>query len=147
MGLKASLKSTLAGGGAALLLLGAAKAASVNIPGGDLGAALDAYTTQTGVSLIVSDGLTRGVHTNGVRGEMTPDEALSRILSGTGFGLRRRSMHKLTTMRYSQVVKRARRASKSPARCHMRTIASCAISSAACRSGAMRAARRNASGP
>jgi iron complex outermembrane receptor protein len=63
----------------------AAFAEVFNVPSGDLEAALDAYTTQTGVALIVSDEAVKGIHTKGAKGELSPEAALSHILSGTGF--------------------------------------------------------------
>ncbi len=48
-------------------------------------AALNAYSKQAGVPLIVSADMVRGATTKGVAGNLPPQEALSRILSGTGF--------------------------------------------------------------
>ena len=62
-----------------------ALAASFNIPGGTLAEALDAYSSQSGVQLAISSRALQGVRTRGVSGEMSSDQALSRILSGTGF--------------------------------------------------------------
>ena len=62
-----------------------ARADDFNIPGGDLEAALDAYTRTTGVELIVSDQAVHGVHTRGVKGDLSPDAALSHLLAGTHF--------------------------------------------------------------
>ena len=60
-------------------------AKNFNIPGGDLAAALDAYTQQTGISLIVSGEALKGARTNGVKGDMSDESALLRVLKGTGF--------------------------------------------------------------
>jgi len=79
------LKAALAGGVSAAALSGAAFAANFNIPGGDLEAALNAYASQAGVQLIVSDEAVKGTHTRGAQGELTASAALSRILDGTGF--------------------------------------------------------------
>jgi len=68
-----------------------AQAENFRIPGGDLEAALNAYTTQTGVALIVSNDAVRGVRSKGATGDMQPGDALSRILSGTGFVAQRHS--------------------------------------------------------
>jgi len=38
-----------------------------NIPGGELDAALDAYSAQSGIVVAISNDAIRGVHTNGVR--------------------------------------------------------------------------------
>jgi outer membrane receptor protein involved in Fe transport len=67
------------------LYASAAGARNFNIPGGDLERALDAYTTQTGVSLIVSDDLVKGIRSNGANGDLSDRDALSKLLSGTGF--------------------------------------------------------------
>jgi iron complex outermembrane receptor protein len=60
-------------------------AANFNVPSGDLDSALDAYSAQSGVRLLVSNVAVRDVHTAGVRGNLSDAEALSRILKGTGF--------------------------------------------------------------
>ncbi|HTO40764.1 MAG TPA: TonB-dependent receptor [Rhizomicrobium sp.] len=75
----------------ALVLAQAAHAQDFNIPGGDLARALNAYTAQTGQSLVVSGDAVRGVTSKGVRGNLPVDDALSRILSGTGFTIQRES--------------------------------------------------------
>src|ERR1700684_1827635 len=56
-----------------------------DIPAGSLNTALDAYSKQTGIPLIVSADMVRGVKTNGVKGNLSPNDALLRILAGTGF--------------------------------------------------------------
>jgi len=82
------LKSLLAGGASAFVLASAAHADQFNIPAGDLATALDVYTRQTGVDLIVAGDAVRGVRTQGAHGDLTADVALARILSGTGFATR-----------------------------------------------------------
>jgi iron complex outermembrane recepter protein len=79
------LKSALGGSVCAALLAGGAFAETFNIPAGDLSTALDAYTAQTGVSLMVSSQAVKGSRTKGAKGELSANAALSRILSGTGF--------------------------------------------------------------
>jgi len=64
-------------------------AKNFDIPGGDLEAALNAYTAETGVALIVSDTAVKGVHTKGAHGNLSEDQALSDLLKGTGFITRR----------------------------------------------------------
>jgi len=66
-----------------------ALAEEFNIPAGDLGKALNAYAVQSGVMLIVSSDQIRNAHTQGLKGALSPDEALSRLLKGTGFTTRR----------------------------------------------------------
>jgi outer membrane receptor protein involved in Fe transport len=56
-----------------------------DVPGGDLDAALNAYAKQSGVQLIYSGDAVRNVRTQGVKGDLSADDALVRILSGTGF--------------------------------------------------------------
>ena len=79
------LISKVFAGWAALCVVGAASAESFNIPTENLEAALDAYTAQTGVELIVSNAELKGVQTKGVKGNLSADDALARILAGTGF--------------------------------------------------------------
>ncbi len=75
--------------GAATFAGSPAMASDFNVPGGDLKTALHAYIKQAGVPLIVSDDAVKGVRSNGVRGDLSPDEALSRILADTGFTMHR----------------------------------------------------------
>ncbi|HEV2562571.1 MAG TPA: TonB-dependent receptor [Rhizomicrobium sp.] len=91
-----SIKSALVGGASMLVLATGARAGEFNIPGGDLAAALDAYTAQTDVALIVSGEAIRGVHTRGAKGALSADDALSRILANTGFVVQRRSSGAIT---------------------------------------------------
>ncbi len=76
---------------AAFYLAGAfaAQAEQFNISSGDLRNALKAYTAQTGVTLLVSDVAIRGVKTGGVKGNLSSDDALVRLLAGTGFKVHR----------------------------------------------------------
>jgi outer membrane receptor protein involved in Fe transport len=66
-----------------------ATAQDFNVPSGDLKSALDAYATQSGTQLMYGDRLVEGVQTKGVHGALSPDAALTRILKGTGFEMRR----------------------------------------------------------
>jgi outer membrane receptor protein involved in Fe transport len=75
--------------GLAFALTSAAQAESFNIPSGTLSDALDTYSAQTGVALAISTDALKGVRTGGASGNMSPEQALTRILSGTGFGSRR----------------------------------------------------------
>jgi len=118
------LKSLILGS-AALFISSAASAENFNIPGGDLVAALDAYTSQTGVALIVSDDAIRGVHTHGVSGVLSADEALSRLLSGTGFMMKRRPTGALVITRDQQsssTVPALELAQATPARAAVETV-------------------------
>ncbi len=82
------LKTILATSACALAFSSAASADSFNIPAGDLKTALKLYIGQSGALLAISDDAVKGVQTKGVRGELPADEALTRILSGTGFSVR-----------------------------------------------------------
>ena len=80
--------SCLKVGSAILCLLASvlqARAEQFNVPDGDLKAALDSYTEQSGTLLVVSSEAIKGIHSKGVRGDLSSEEALSRILAGTGF--------------------------------------------------------------
>src|ERR1700730_17913389 len=61
---------------------------SFQIASGNLGEALDAYIHQSGRQLIYRVDDVRGVHSPGVQGEMSADDALAALLSGTGFSIR-----------------------------------------------------------
>src|SRR5580692_3385749 len=74
---------------AALLLAKAASAETFNIPGGTLASALDAYSAQSGVPVAISAHELDGARSKGVFGDMPADTALMRILSGTGFGVKK----------------------------------------------------------
>jgi hypothetical protein len=66
-----------------------AHANEFNIPASDLKSALDAYAKQAGVALMYPDDEVRGAYSKGAKGDLSADVALSRILSGTGFKIRR----------------------------------------------------------
>jgi len=76
-------------GSASWLLATSAIAGPFNIPGGTLAAALEAYSAQSGVQVAISSDAVAGAHSKGASGEMSPEQALSRILSGTGLTTRR----------------------------------------------------------
>ena len=75
----------------AALLSTAAFATDFDVPSGSLEAALDVYSRQSGIQLMVPSDQVRSVHTSGVKGDLPAADALSRILSGTGFAARRDS--------------------------------------------------------
>ncbi len=75
--------------GASAAAMSAAQAAEFNIPSGDLATALDTYTKQSGVALLYPADAVRGTHTRGAHGQLSADVALARILTGTGFTMRR----------------------------------------------------------
>ncbi len=82
------LKSFLTTSACALALATSANAGSFDIPAGDLKTALDIYARQSGAELAISGEAVRGARTKGVKGNLPADEALTRILSGTGFKAR-----------------------------------------------------------
>src|SRR3984885_15837528 len=69
------------------------------IASGDLGQALDAYVHQSGRQVIYRVDEVRGVHSPGVQGEMSADDALAALLSGTGFSSRSDSSGALAIVR------------------------------------------------
>ena len=83
------LKTAILASACAAAIATAGHAEEFNIASGDLKAALTTYARQTGVSVIVSGDAVKGVRTRGVQGNLSPDDALGRILSGTGFTIRR----------------------------------------------------------
>jgi outer membrane receptor protein involved in Fe transport len=62
-----------------------AGATNFSVPSGDLKSALDIYSRQAGVSLMISADVVKGAKTKGVSGQLSDDVALLRILDGTGF--------------------------------------------------------------
>ncbi len=87
-GLKTLTASLMLG---AIALATPASAEDFNIPGGNLKSALDSYARQTGAALVYSDEALGQTHTKGVRGDLSSNDALGRILSGTGFVAQRYS--------------------------------------------------------
>jgi outer membrane receptor protein involved in Fe transport len=85
------LKPILGGMTFAVSLAMAAVANNFSIPAGDLKGALDAYAKQTGVPLIYPAAAVKGSHTEGARGNLSEDDALLHILTGTGFIIHRES--------------------------------------------------------
>ncbi len=86
---KQFLKSALLGAVSATCLLSLAYAGNFNIPGGDLANALEVYTAQSGVQLVVSHELVKNIKTHGVTGSLSSNDALTRLLNGTGLSARR----------------------------------------------------------
>jgi outer membrane receptor protein involved in Fe transport len=69
-------------------LVTAASAHNFDIPASDLKAALNAYSAQSGIPLIFSGDALKGIRANAVKGDLPSDDALDRLLKGTGFGTR-----------------------------------------------------------
>src|SRR6185437_14136366 len=74
----------LTGAAIAALFAMPANADGIDVPAGGLKDALSAYTAQTGVHVLYAESLIKGAQTKGFRGNLPADQALSRILAGTG---------------------------------------------------------------
>jgi outer membrane receptor protein involved in Fe transport len=61
----------------------------IDIPAGDLVTGLDTLAAQSGTQLLYRADQLKGVRTPGVHGNVSPDEALKRLLSGSGYGVHR----------------------------------------------------------
>ena len=61
----------------------------LNIPGGDLKAALDAYVLQSGIQIIYNADEVRGQRSNGVSGRLSDEQALNALLKDTGLYVKR----------------------------------------------------------
>ena len=68
-----------------VLMASSASAETFNIPAEPLEKALDAYSAQTGISVMVANQEIKGIRTHGVSGNYPADAALAHILRGTGF--------------------------------------------------------------
>ncbi|HSZ73222.1 MAG TPA: hypothetical protein VK779_00265, partial [Rhizomicrobium sp.] len=80
-----TLKAALLCCASAAMLASPAWATRFDIPAGDLKTALADYVTQTGAQLAISADAVKGAHSDGVRGDLSNDDALEHILAGTGF--------------------------------------------------------------
>jgi outer membrane receptor protein involved in Fe transport len=60
----------------------------VNVPAGDLTAALELLQKQSGVEIVYRPELLKGVRTGGVKGTLSPEEAVTKLLKGTTLKLR-----------------------------------------------------------
>jgi iron complex outermembrane receptor protein len=125
--MRVSLKSALIGSASAIALATAAHAENFNIPGGDLETALNAYASQTGVALILSDTAVRGTHTKGVRGDLRADVALSHILEGTGFTTHRTPSGAVGVVREAPKQKRSDDSDMAPVRVAVASAASSSV--------------------
>ena len=63
-------------------------ARSIAVPAGPLASALNSLAAQTGLQILYDASLTEGKSTAGVRGDLTPEQALSSLLAGTGVAAR-----------------------------------------------------------
>ena len=89
MARKTFLRTLLGGSALSLLMVAHAAGQDFDIPAGDLKSALNQYTASTGVDLIYPADQMQRLHTDGARGNLSPDDALTRLLKGTGFSMRR----------------------------------------------------------
>ena len=118
----------LAGVACGLLAVTGAFAEEFNIPSGDLKAALDAYTRQAGVPLVYSGTAVRGARTRGVKGDLSSNDALVKLLSGTGFVPRRNADSAITIIpspsesRADEVVQSLELAQAAPPRAAVETV-------------------------
>ena len=55
----------------------------VNVPAGDLTTALELLEKQSGVEIVYRPELLKGLHTDGVKGTLSSEEAVTRLLKGT----------------------------------------------------------------
>jgi iron complex outermembrane receptor protein len=100
----AYMKELLAGSAFIITLATAALAENFDIPGGDLKSALSSYTAQTGVPLLVSDDAIKGVKSRGAKGDLSANDALLRILTGTGFTVQRHSGGAIAVVRDERAI-------------------------------------------
>jgi len=56
----------------------------IDIPAGDLGAALEYLSTRSGTGLVYRPDQVKGIKTRGVHGALSPEEAVKQLLEGTG---------------------------------------------------------------
>jgi iron complex outermembrane recepter protein len=61
---------------------------SIAVPAGPLASALNSLAAQTGLQILYDASLTEGKSTTGVRGDLTPEQALASLLGGTGVAAR-----------------------------------------------------------
>lgn len=61
----------------------------IDIPAGSLAGALDSLSRQSGTQVVYPADQLRGVDTAGAQGNLTPDQALDKLLAGSGFVARR----------------------------------------------------------
>jgi len=86
-----SIKAHILGTACTCAILSTAHAADFNVPAGDLKKALDAYSQQAGTPLLYPSNEVSGIHTGGVHGNLSSENALSAILANTGFSVHRDS--------------------------------------------------------
>ena len=73
----------------AALAAQAQNATRIDIPAGDLAAALDAYARQSGTQLVYRADQLKGARTPGVKGQAASPQALDALLKGSGYRAQR----------------------------------------------------------
>lgn len=76
---------------ASVMVRAAEPAVSINIPGQDLAAALAQFGEQTKQPILFDPALVRGERAHSVRGTLTPQQALAKLLEGTAFSYQQTS--------------------------------------------------------
>ncbi|MBS0432878.1 MAG: TonB-dependent receptor [Proteobacteria bacterium] len=79
----------------------------VDIPAGDMVGALDALARQTGAQFIYDAGQLQGVHTSGAQGTFTTEQALNRLLQGSGFAAKQDGSGAMVIVKATQPAPRA----------------------------------------
>jgi len=79
-----ALMTAAAGSVAAQTPVASRAPVAVSAPAGDLSAALAQYSRASGLQVIADPALLRGQRTQGVAGNVTPSQAMDRLLRGTG---------------------------------------------------------------
>ncbi len=69
------------------LVVAAAESITVNIPSGDLAAALESFAKQSGIELVFRADQVQGVKTAGITGTLPPATVVEKLLEGTKFQL------------------------------------------------------------
>ena len=78
-------------------------AGDFDVPSGTMKSALDLYAKQAGVQLIYTDDTIQGIRTQGVKGDLPSDAALTRILAGSGLTVHRHEAGVLATGTFTNV--------------------------------------------
>ena len=86
----------------------------IDIPAGDLVAGLDALSAQSGAQMLYRADQLKGARTRGVHGNVSPDDALQQLLSGSGYGIRRDSSGAVVIVKADQQERPAAKPSNGP---------------------------------
>jgi iron complex outermembrane receptor protein len=66
---------------------GSLEAKEIHVPAGDLGAALETLAKQSGAEVVYRAEQVKGIHTKGVDGDVSPEQAVKQLLTGTQLGV------------------------------------------------------------